>query len=742
MGANGTAGAQPAVKDVGPDSARAVELGGHVGIGSALEAARRELLASGQVLGEVLEPAGVGLSREAVRLLEQQACRVAVVGQIKAGKSSFINALVQQPGLLPTDINPWTTAVTTLHYGKKSDTEDAAIFNFFTPQEWERLAEGGGKLRELTERLVPGFEPALLRQHITAVRARASARLGSQFQELLGQSHRFRDLDRRTLVQYVCAGEPGQPSEIGKYSDITRSADIYLTKGPFDFPVSVIDTPGTNDPFLIRDEITRSSLDKADVYIIVLTAHQPLSDADVSLLRILRGLHKERLIVYINRIDELADVARDSSEVVNFVRKRLAYELPGFDIPIIAGSAAWGNAVLGGAKVDVDKAQALRALAYCQDAGLLRRGDILRPAQEGTVVQPPLQQALFAGSGLPRVYAALNELVTTSHCAYVVRHVAHCFAEMARGSEASIRAELDGLASIHEQAKATADRTVVELDRLRAEQRDLEESARIIDQSARDFEKQLADIVRRDVDRLRERLTAFVDQQAHEERDALVSVLLAGKAPKVWACDTASLRRRMGEEVVGSFRATEHVLSELSFKVMSELRRLTALLMPESAPPAEPDAPTDIAPPPSLMPLGSYVALDLDVSWWSQLWRAKPTPNQRGEAIEKLVKSEFYPVVDELVQSIEQVFDGFIKTTTRWSFAVCRNIVQVLTRRHEQLIAHYSTVQGGVDGCADPETVRQQAELIVQLRSRLALASGTAQRLTALNQTIDRWFVS
>lgn len=740
MGANGSAGAQSVIAEAGREPQAPVDTTMQVGIGSALEAARRELLAAGQVLGEVLEPAGVGLSREAVRLLEQQACRVAVVGQIKAGKSSFINALVQQPGLLPTDINPWTTAVTTLHYGRKSETGDAAIFNFFTSQEWERLAEGGGKLRELTERLVPGFEPALLRQHITAVRARASARLGQQFQELLGQAHRFSEVDRRQLIQYVCAGEPGLGGDVGKYSDITRSADLYLSKGPFDFPVSVIDTPGTNDPFLIRDEITRSSLDKADVYIIVLTAHQPLSDADVSLLRILRGLHKERLIVYINRIDELADVARDSAEVINFVRKRLSYELPGFDIPIIAGSAAWGNAVLGGGS-PVDKNQALRAIAYCQDAGLIRRGDILRPAGEGTIVQPPLQQALFAGSGLPRVYAALNELITTSHCAYVVRHVSHCFAEMARGSEASIRAELDGMVQLHEQAKLTADRTVLEIDKLRAEQRDLEESARIIDQSSRDFEKQLGDIVRRDVERLRERLVALVDQQAREERDALVSVLLAGKAPKVWACDTASLRRRMGEEVVSAFRGTEHILSELSFKVMSELRRLTALLMPESAPPGEPEAPVDIAPPPSLMPLGTYVALDLDVSWWSQLWRAKPTPNQRGEAIEKLVKTEFYPVVDELVQSLEQVFDGFVKTTTRWSFAVCRNIVQVLTRRHEALIAHCSAVQGGVDGCADPETVRQQAEVIATLRSRLALASGTAQRLTGLNQTIDRWFV-
>lgn len=739
MGAKGFAGIQAAA---GTDpGTRVSDQAPAVGIGTALETARRELLSAGHVLGDVLEPAGVGLTREAMRLLEQQACRIAVVGQIKAGKSSFINALIQQPGLLPTDINPWTTAVTNLHFGQKSDTEDAAIFNFFTAAEWERLAEGGGKLRELTERLVPGFEPALLRQHVQAVRARASARLGSQFHEILGQSHRFREIERRTLVQYVCAGDPGMSGDIGRYSDITRSADIYPSRGPFDFPVSIIDTPGTNDPFLVRDEITRGCLDKADIYVVLLTAHQPLSDADVSLLRIIRGLHKERIVVFINRIDELNDVARDANEVVGFVRKRLAYEFPGFEIPIIAGSAAWGNAVLGSTQPDVDKNQGLRAVAYCQEAGLLRRGDILRPAQEGTIVQPPLQQALFAGSGLPRIYAALNELITTSHCAYVVRHVAHCFAEMAKASDTSIRSELGSLVSVHEQTKMTAERTEAELERLQAEQNDLEESARIIDQSSRDFEKQLADIVKRDIGALRERLQLIVDHHAREERDALVSVLLAGKAPRVWACDTAGLRRRMGEEVIASFRQSEQQLSDLSFKVMAELRRLTTLLMPEHELPAEPDIAADIAPPPSLMPLGKYVALDLDMSWWAQLWRAKPSPNERGETIEQLVRSEFYPVADELVQSLETVFEGFVRTTTRWSFAVCRNIVQVLTRRHDQLIAHYSAVRGGVDGCADPDTVREQSALIQNLNHRQALAENISQRLNVLNQSIDRWFV-
>jgi len=78
-------------------------------IGTSPARLREDLVHTGHLLREVLEPAGTGLVKDALRLLEHQVCRIAVIGQIKAGKSSFINAFVQQPELLPTDVNPWTT---------------------------------------------------------------------------------------------------------------------------------------------------------------------------------------------------------------------------------------------------------------------------------------------------------------------------------------------------------------------------------------------------------------------------------------------------------------------------------------------------------------------------------------------------------------------------------------------------------------------------------------------------------
>ena len=212
---------------------------------------------------------------------------------------------------MPADINPWTAVVTALHFrNSPTPPEHAAVFHLFSADQWKELAEGGGRLRELTERLVPGFQPDLLRAQLEVMRKRAERRLGSKFGELLGQCHHFKTVTPELLSDYVSAGDDKAHSAANGarriYSDVTRSADLYFNESPFAYPITLIDTPGTNDPFLVRDEITRRSLENPDVYVFVISALQPLSAADIYMLRLLNGLHKDRIVVFINRADQLA----------------------------------------------------------------------------------------------------------------------------------------------------------------------------------------------------------------------------------------------------------------------------------------------------------------------------------------------------------------------------------------------------------------------------------------------------
>ncbi len=340
-------------------------------IGAPLEAARTTLLDLATRLGGLLGEHAGPLLDVARRQLDERSCRIAVIGQIKAGKSTFINALARRPGLLPTDINPWTVVVTALHFrSAPTAPEHAAVFHLFSVDEWRELAEGGGRLRELTERLVPGFQSELLGAQLEVMRKRAERRLGPKFPELLGQCHRYQTVTPQILTDYVSAGdEDAWPGKRRHYSDITRSADLHFSDSPFAFPITLIDTPGTNDPFLVRDEITRRSLENPDVYVFVVSALQPLSAGDIAMLRLLNGLHKDRIVVFINRADQLPNLSGDAAEVKAAIEQRLRAEFPSLNIPVVYGSAWLGNlrlqAEAGELPASVTRERGPAAPVYC-----------------------------------------------------------------------------------------------------------------------------------------------------------------------------------------------------------------------------------------------------------------------------------------------------------------------------------------------------------------------------------------
>jgi ATPase subunit of ABC transporter with duplicated ATPase domains len=117
-------------------------------IGARLEEGRLRLVALIERLGDLLGEHAAPLLEAASNQLHQRCCRIAVIGQIKAGKSTFINALAERPGFLPADINPWTAVVTSLHFrNSPTPPEHAAVFHLFSADQWKELAEGGGRLR-------------------------------------------------------------------------------------------------------------------------------------------------------------------------------------------------------------------------------------------------------------------------------------------------------------------------------------------------------------------------------------------------------------------------------------------------------------------------------------------------------------------------------------------------------------------------------------------------------------------
>ena len=730
----------PGPARLGPEKHGGRLLGGTVRIGETLARSRGELMEVGRHLSGLLEPAGASLVNDAIRFVENQVCRIAVIGQIKAGKSSFINAFVQMPELLPTDVNPWTTAVTHLHLRAQHPHEHAATFRFFNAEEWHQLAEGGGRLRELTEKLVPGFESELLRQHVTGLKEKAAARLGPEFGQLLGLVHAFPRLTEDLLRQYVCAGDqtgisfPGDAT--GRYADITKSADLYLPRGPFDYPVTVIDTPGTNDPFLVRDEITRRALQQADLYIVVLTARQALSAADIALLRILRGLHKERIIVFLNRIDELREIAADSEEVVGAVRARLNAEFPGAEIPLVAGSAWWGNCALAREAPEFDTCLSGRAIKYFQIKNYLRREDLVRPVGQGEA--PNLRAALYEASGLQQINRALDQMLAGGQSAYVLRQLAASFTELARTSESTIRQELQSLSDTNTTVLAASEHWDRELARLRKELQALQEIGGVIDAASAQFREDMMAIVTEEMRLLRARLLGAIGASAAHERDGLICTLQAGASPTSWSFEALHLRRMLGQEFAQVFGRAEARLNALRRSVLPQLQGLLGVLTRNQESSLLPEIGHRPHPPPSLSSLGRAVALDLDTSWWSFFWRARPRPEQRGAEIERLIEEAFHPVAEELVEAATANLIEHVEIATKWSFGICNTIAQSIVERRRQLMAHFESLKGNIQGTVDPGMTSQQQRYIGALVERLERTVELRKRLVVLGGEISR----
>lgn len=707
-------------------------------IGARLEGLRQQLLSCGHVLAGLVEPAARPLIADALVDLKQLVCRIGVVGQIKSGKSSFINTFVQHPNFLPTSVTPWTTAVTNLHFAQSPPGPHSAIFTFLQPKEWGEIAETGGKIRELTERLVPGFEPGLLQQQAELLRTRAQDRLGPEYDLLLGQAHCFINLAPSTLQHYVCSGDFTAQTgtvPIGKYSDITKSADLYFQRGPFAFPSTVVDTPGTNDPFLIRDEITRRSLGSADIYVIVLTARQPLSDNDVTLLRIMRGLNKDRIVVLLNRIDDLTDVEAELPRVIHYIRQKLAAEMPGSEIPLVYGSAWWGSQAMTYDRDAITRILKRRSANYLLRAGLLRP-DELDPRFIGNPdFDERLKHSLLAMSGLPAVYQAMDSLMDAASPTYIMRQITGSFAEMSSACEGAARAELQSLTVANEKREPPrlAEEKFVELAR------ESELLARVtanIEASAAGIEQQLARIIQEEKETLRRKLQATIEFHAARERDVLIDTLSRGRAPKVWTHEGVELRRALAEAFRTGFRNSATRLTSFHARVAPELHQLMASLVPGAVMP-DPHGQTLAIPEPTIAPVSRLMALDLDNSRWSLFWSRNPSPQISGSKIEALIKSEFASVADELVHLAGVAFHHFSTTTIKWSFGACRNIQHALQRRLDRVREDYELTRREAFPPESQHVANERANRIRAQAQRVKDNETLTQHLEHLIQYID-----
>ncbi|MAD02427.1 MAG: hypothetical protein CMK65_02205 [Pseudoalteromonas sp.] len=234
--------------------------------------------------------------------------QIGVVGRVKAGKSSLLNALLfEGKSILPKAATPMTAALTVISYGDKP----SATIEFFSKSDVENIKYDASKYDAEFERLLKqkqteANERAIKRKdknNISPVDTdrlkRSVARELDKSEPCLSASHdqysrmqksgvAFESLEASKVIDFKSIESLGNEladyvGANGTYMPFTKSVHIRLPQENLK-NIQIVDTPGINDPVVSREERTRKLLKFCDVVFIVSPAGQFMSSEDLELM--------------------------------------------------------------------------------------------------------------------------------------------------------------------------------------------------------------------------------------------------------------------------------------------------------------------------------------------------------------------------------------------------------------------------------------------------------------------------
>ncbi len=575
-------------------------------------------------LGKIGDKATNRAARRMHHQLKHAEPSITMIGQVKAGKTSLVNAMVGSPDLLPADVNPWTSVVTSLHLNPHvAPEENRASFRFFDMGEWSRLLDRGGRIGELASRAGAEDELAKVREQVIEMREKSRQRLGDKFELLLGQQHDYGYFDDELIERYVCLGDDFEDDfetsqAQGRFADITKSAEIFMHRPELPMPLCIRDTPGVNDTFMIREQITIRAIRESRICVVVLAAHQALSSVDMALIRLIANVKSREVIIAVNRCDELSDPVNQIPEIRDSIRKTLEEHDGPKDAQIIFASAFCATAALTG-KLDAIDEATLAAMTEWAKAD----GRVSDPEALST------EELLWDLSGLPAIFAALSERIAEGTGQDLLDKVARSAMNLANGLNAThqvvSRRESDAGLPPLERAELEGELHRIETEGLAA-----------IDGT---FEKIIADFHKR----LERSHRSFLERAT----GSLLQHLEDQGESEVWQYDPGGLRilMRTAYQVFGrtAQSATKKVLVETAETYAGVYHRLFDVSEDEFG--IEAPTPPSI---PSPVLLGQTIALDLKGTWWSRWWHKRRGIRSFATEFAEMIKAETDPIVEGL----------------------------------------------------------------------------------------------
>lgn len=185
--------------------------------------------------------------------------QIGIVGQVKAGKSSFLNSLFfNGDNVLPRASTPMTAGLTVLEYGE----ENVFTVDYYSQTEWNTFVAKNKEYEELVsdlrqrnpdtpiEAMLGDIDEELKSAHelVEQCGAAAQGKIGRK-----AENQTFSGVEglQQTLEKYVGAH--------GAFTPVVKSLTIRLNNEALR-DLRIVDTPGVNDPVVSRENRTREFL--------------------------------------------------------------------------------------------------------------------------------------------------------------------------------------------------------------------------------------------------------------------------------------------------------------------------------------------------------------------------------------------------------------------------------------------------------------------------------------------------
>ena len=230
---------------------------------------------------------------------ENRLLRIGIIGQIKRGKSSFLNSLLfNGQDVLPKAATPMTAALTKICYAQ----EPKALVEFYSKNEWDKVKNLADKA--CTKQA--SYENALLEYKTNRAISQKQGVFTTMPSKLVLSDEEKASIELLNMVkksglnvaQYldttISLDKVNNNDELvdklnnyvgasGEFTPIVKSTELHLNIESLR-DIEVVDTPGMNDPIISRGRRTQEFIGQCDVVFVLSNSGQFLDQSDMSLL--------------------------------------------------------------------------------------------------------------------------------------------------------------------------------------------------------------------------------------------------------------------------------------------------------------------------------------------------------------------------------------------------------------------------------------------------------------------------